>query len=218
MTTTTASVSSVPSPKAPAAASSEAPGRRFTVGKALAWAAMILIMLFTLLPFYWVLRTALSSNAGITAHPTSLLPVDINLRGFARVFGMQSTEEALADGGSGAAINFWLYLRNSVIISTLVTVGQVFFSAMAAYSFSRLRWRGRDTVFAVVMLVCNGIVGSRLRAVLDVGRVIADDAGIAADRVAAGDHHDPGGASGRAARAPQRPRSPGRIQLVVATP
>ena len=151
MTTTTASVSSAKSPKAAAAASSEAPGRRFTVGKALAWAAMILIMLFTLLPFYWVLRTALSSNAGITAHPTSLLPVDINMRGFARVFGMQSTEEALADGGSGAAINFWLYLRNSVIISTLVTVGQVFFSAMAAYSFSRLRWKGRDTVFAVFL-------------------------------------------------------------------
>ena len=151
MTTTTASVSSAKSPQAAAAASSEAPGRRFTVGKALAWAAMILIMLFTLLPFYWVLRTALSSNAGITAHPTSLLPVDINLRGFARVFGMQSTEEALADGGSGAAINFWLYLRNSVIISTLVTVGQVFFSAMAAYSFSRLRWKGRDTVFAVFL-------------------------------------------------------------------
>ena len=151
MTTTTASVSSAKSPKTAAAASAEAPGRRLTVGKALAWAAMILTMLFTLLPFYWVLRTALSSNAGITAHPTSLLPVDINLRGFARVFGMQSTEEALADGGSGAAINFWLYLRNSVIISTLVTVGQVFFSAMAAYSFSRLRWKGRDTVFAVFL-------------------------------------------------------------------
>ena len=90
-------------------------------------------------------------HVGYTAHPTSLLPVDINLRGFARVFGMQSTEEALADGGSGAAINFWLYLRNSVIISTLVTVGQVFFSAMAAYSFSRLRWKGRDTVFAVFL-------------------------------------------------------------------
>ncbi len=151
MTTTTAPVSSTKPSRAAAAASRETLGRRFTVGKALAWAAMILIMLFTLLPFYWVLRTALSSNAGITAHPTSLLPVDINLRGFARVFGMQSTKEALADGGSGAAINFWLYLRNSVIISTLVTVGQVFFSAMAAYSFSRLRWKGRDTVFAVFL-------------------------------------------------------------------
>ena len=127
------------------------PRTRLTTGRILAWAAMVLIMLFTLLPFYWVLRTALSSNAGITADPTSILPVDTNLRGFARVFGAQSTEAALADGGSGAAISFWLYLRNSVVVATLVTAGQVFFSAMAAYSFSRLRWKGRDTVFAVFL-------------------------------------------------------------------
>ncbi|WP_172121120.1 carbohydrate ABC transporter permease [Actinomyces faecalis] len=127
------------------------PRKRPSPGRVLAWTAMVLILLFTLLPFYWVLRTALSSNAGIASDPTSLLPVDTNLRGFARVFGMQSTEEALADGGSGAAISFWLYLRNSVIVATLVTVGQVFFSAMAAYSFSRLRWPGRDTVFGIFL-------------------------------------------------------------------
>ena len=127
------------------------PRTRLTTGRILAWAAMVLIMLFTLLPFYWVLRTALSSNAGITADPTSILPVGTNLRGFARVFGAQSTEAALADGGSGAAISFWLYLRNSVVVATLVTAGQVFFSAMAAYSFSRLRWKGRDTVFGIFL-------------------------------------------------------------------
>ena len=127
------------------------PRTRLTTGRILAWAAMVLIMLFTLLPFYWVLRTALSSNAGITADPTSILPVDTNLRSFARVFGAQSTEAALADGGSGAAISFWLYLRNSVVVATLVTAGQVFFSAMAAYSFSRLRWKGRDTVFGIFL-------------------------------------------------------------------
>lgn len=126
--------------------------RRFpSLGRIAAWTAMILILAFTLLPFYWVLRTALSSNAGIMAEPTNLLPVDANLRGFERVFGMQSTEEALADGGSGAEINFWLYLRNSVIVATLVTAGQVFFSAMAAYSFSRLHWRGRDTIFGIFL-------------------------------------------------------------------
>mgnify|MGYP000974938116 FL=1 len=127
------------------------PRTRPTMGRILAWTAMVLIMIFTLLPFYWVLRTALSSNAGITADPTSILPVDTNLRGFARVFGAQSTEAALADGGSGAAISFWLYLRNSVVVATLVTAGQVFFSAMAAYSFSRLRWKGRDTVFGIFL-------------------------------------------------------------------
>lgn len=144
MTTTTSSTS-VPTTK------TNQPRKRPSLGRVLAWTAMVLILLFTLLPFYWVLRTALSSNAGIASDPTSLLPVDTNLRGFERVFGMQSTEEALADGGSGAAINFWLYLRNSVVVATLVTVGQVFFSAMAAYSFSRLRWPGRDTVFGIFL-------------------------------------------------------------------
>ncbi|WP_103064222.1 carbohydrate ABC transporter permease [Actinomyces qiguomingii] len=122
-----------------------------SVGRVIAWIFMALVMISTILPFYWVLRTALSSNAGITSDPTSILPVDLNLRGFARVFGMQSTEEALADGGSGASMNFWIYLRNSVIVATLVTAGQVFFSAMAAYSFSRLRWRGRDAVFTLFL-------------------------------------------------------------------
>lgn len=124
---------------------------RPSLGRVAAWIVMILIMAFTLLPFYWVLRTALSSNAGISSDPTSLLPVDANLRGFQRVFGLQDTEAAIADGGSGAAISFWLYLRNSVIVATLVTAGQVFFSAMAAYSFSRLRWKGRDAVFGIFL-------------------------------------------------------------------
>ncbi|VEG25499.1 carbohydrate ABC transporter permease [Actinomyces howellii] len=127
------------------------PARRPRIGRVLAWAFMALVIIITVLPFYWVLRTALSSNTGLASDPTSLLPVETNLRGFARVFGMQSTEEAMADGGSGAAINFWLYLRNSVVVATLVTAGQVFFSAMAAYSFSRLRWKGRDAVFSVFL-------------------------------------------------------------------
>ncbi|WP_316669974.1 carbohydrate ABC transporter permease [uncultured Propionibacterium sp.] len=125
--------------------------RRPSVGRILAWAVMILIMIVTVLPFYWVLRTALSSNTGLAGDPTSILPVDVNLRGFERVFGMQPTEEAVADGGSGASMNFWVYLRNSIIVATLVTAGQVFFSSMAAYSFARLRWRGRDFVFGVFL-------------------------------------------------------------------
>ena len=77
---------------------------------------MIAILITTVLPLYGVLRTALSSNAGISSDPASVLPVDVNVRGFERVFGMQTTQEALDDGGSGAAINFWLYLRNSVVV------------------------------------------------------------------------------------------------------
>jgi multiple sugar transport system permease protein len=125
--------------------------RRPSVGRVLAWIAMIAVIVVTLFPFYWILRTALSSNGAINSDPTSLLPVGLSMGGFERVFGLQSTKEALEQGGSGAALDFWRYLGNSVVVSTLVTVGQVFFSAAAAYAFARLRWPGRDKVFAVFL-------------------------------------------------------------------
>lgn len=111
-------------------------------------AAMVLI---TLLPFYWILRTALSTNTALAAHPGDPLPVDLTTGGFERALGLQSTEEAIAQGGSGGGLKFWRYLINSTVVSTLITVFQILFSAMAAYAFARLRWRGRDTVFGLFL-------------------------------------------------------------------
>ncbi|MGW2331527.1 carbohydrate ABC transporter permease [Streptomyces sp. NPDC001700] len=125
--------------------------RRPSPGRVLAWILMGGVMVVTLFPFYWILRTALSTNTALAAHPASLLPADISLGGFARVFGLQSTKDALAQGGSGGSLNFWRYLLNSIFVSTLVTGCQVLFSAMAAYAFARLRWRGRDKVFGLVL-------------------------------------------------------------------
>jgi multiple sugar transport system permease protein len=109
------------------------------------------IVLVTLLPFYWILRTALSTNSGLAAHASDPLPVDPTGTGFARALGLESTKDAIAQGGAGGGLKFWRYLLNSVIVSTLVTVCQIFFSAMAAYAFARLRWRGRDQVFALFL-------------------------------------------------------------------
>ncbi|MGK9222234.1 MULTISPECIES: carbohydrate ABC transporter permease [unclassified Microbacterium] len=120
-------------------------------GLVLGWICLGIAIAVSILPFYWVLRTSLSMNSGLAANSASILPVDVNLGAFARVFGMQSTEEALAQGGSGAAINFWQYLLNSVLFSTLTTAGAVFFSSMAAYAFSRLQWKHRDKVFGIFL-------------------------------------------------------------------
>ncbi|MFZ3599359.1 carbohydrate ABC transporter permease [Streptomyces sp. BH104] len=125
--------------------------RRASPGRIVAWTVMGVITLITLLPFYWILRTAMSTNAGLAAHPADPLPVDFTLGGFARALGLQSTKEAIAQGGSGGGLAFWRYLLNSAIVATLITVCQVFFSAMAAYAFARLKWRGRDTVFGLFL-------------------------------------------------------------------
>lgn len=44
-------------------------------------------------------------------------------------------------------VTFLRYYVNSLAVAIIVTVGQVFTSACAAYAFSRLRWRGRDALF-----------------------------------------------------------------------
>jgi multiple sugar transport system permease protein len=123
----------------------------FSWGRALAWFVVAILLLVTLFPFYWMLRTAFSNGVALGAHSSSLLPADFTLGAFKRVLGFSTVEEAQAQGGSGASVPFWSSLRNSIIISVVITVGQVGFSAMAAYAFSRLQWPGRNLVFAVFL-------------------------------------------------------------------
>jgi len=125
--------------------------RKPSMGRIAAWATLVLFILVTLFPFYWMLRTALSNNKSLFSQSDSWLPVDFTWGAFKRVLGLSSVAEAQSEGGSGAALNFWLYLRNSVIVAVAITVGQVLFSAMAAYSFARLRWRGRNVVFFIFL-------------------------------------------------------------------
>jgi multiple sugar transport system permease protein len=139
-----------------AARATSTPERRrrhvpFSPGRLAAWVVMIGFLILSLFPFYWMLRTALSTTRSLPSAPSSLLPVDFTWGAFERVLGLGSKAQAVAEGGSGASVNFWLYLRNSVLYAGAVTLGQVFFCSMAAYAFARLRWPGRNLVFGVFL-------------------------------------------------------------------
>jgi len=127
------------------------PRRRRPLPRLIAWLALAVFLVITLFPFYWMLRIALSDNGQLAPHAGSLLPVGTGLGAFRRVLGLTTIEQAQAQGGSGASIDFGRVLWNSVLTSTVITVGQTFFSAMAAYAFARLRWRGREAVFFVFL-------------------------------------------------------------------
>jgi multiple sugar transport system permease protein len=126
--------------------------RRSPLTRALGWTSIGLVILATLFPFYWMLRTALSNNRAMFSEPLSLLPVEPTLGPIQRVLGLQSTADALAEGGSVGDINFTQYLVNSIVVCTLITVFQVLLSAMAAYAFAILEWRGREVVFGIFLI------------------------------------------------------------------
>lgn len=126
--------------------------KKIGVGRVLGWVALVAVMAATIFPFWWVLRTGLSNNNALAAGAGSLLPADFTFGGVRRALGVSTVAESQAESGSLAPMNFWTYLRNSVVVCSLITAGQVFFSAMAAYAFARLRWPGREQVFFVFLL------------------------------------------------------------------
>lgn len=114
--------------------------RPFNPRRAAAWALLVLAIAVSVLPFLWCADGVVHQQRP-TATPPQPCPRNSPSALSKRVFGLQSPAEAVAEGGSGAAIDFWVYLRNSVVFSSITTAGAVFFSAMAAYAFARLRWR-----------------------------------------------------------------------------
>jgi len=120
-------------------------------GRVLAWVFLAVVLLVTVFPFFWIVRTALSNNFALATHPSSLLPADFTLGPFKRVLGLATLSEAQAEGGSGASLDALLYLRNSVIYAAGLTAVVVFCSAAGAYAFARLRWRGRNALFSILL-------------------------------------------------------------------
>jgi multiple sugar transport system permease protein len=146
------------------------PARRkpISTGKIVAWIVVGLAIFITVAPFWMVIVTALSSRKDLIASPGTLWPVGFTWINFLRVLGQTSLAAAQAAGGSGQSINFWLYLRNSVIVAVLTVAGQTFFSAMAAYAFARLKFPLREQIFfmylaalmvpAIVTLIPNYVL------------------------------------------------------------
>lgn len=128
-----------------------APRINVSAGRAAAWVYILVVLFVTVFPFYWIIRTALSDNYALLTNPSSLAPAHFTFGAFERVLGLSTKAQAIAQGGSGASVDIPLYLRNSVIYATCVTACVVFCSALAAYAFSRLHWKGRNTVFAIFL-------------------------------------------------------------------
>ena len=124
------------------------PSVRARVGRPLAYVFLFLLLAITILPFVWVMLSAFSTNNALFAGE-----FEFTWLNFKRVLGFASEEEILFASGreNTAELNFLTALRNSVIIATTISIGQVFFSAMAAYAFARLKFKGRDKIFLVYL-------------------------------------------------------------------
>lgn len=137
-------------------------GTRRRGGMAGRWmlsALMMLVGLMFLVPLFWMFATSLKPAAETLSRDVGVLPRFADESGMAP--GKLSGAYAEKLGAQAAAnysaafdnpvTDFRLYIRNTALVSVLSVAGMVLSSAIAAYGFSRIRWRGRDSLFLVVL-------------------------------------------------------------------
>lgn len=107
-----------------------------TIDLTVQYALMIVIVMIMVVPFVWMFSTSLKAQEFILETPPDFIPKPATLESYLK----------LAD-----RIDLPRTLFNSVFVSVVGTVGQVLISAMAAFAFSRIAWRGRDTVFVLYL-------------------------------------------------------------------
>ena len=90
----------------------------------------------TLLPFVWMVASSLKSEKQIFADPLKLLP---------------SAPTLAAYTGIWQELPFGRLFLNSVVFAGGVTVVSVLFDSLAAYALARLRFRGREVAFWLVL-------------------------------------------------------------------
>jgi ABC-type glycerol-3-phosphate transport system permease component len=105
-------------------------------GRAAAYLMLILGAIVFLLPFGWMLSTALKGDQSVLSYPPSFLPDGFHWGNFAAAW---------------RALPFNTFLLNSVVITVLSVVGSVVFSTISAYAFARLRARWRPAMFALLL-------------------------------------------------------------------
>ncbi|MGE0300755.1 MAG: carbohydrate ABC transporter permease, partial [Pseudonocardia sp.] len=102
----------------------------------LAYGSLVAVALLFAAPFYYMLVAASRPMAEMTAWPPPLLPGDDLWTNIQIAVTSQ---------------NIGLALVNSVIVSGAITVATVLFCTLAGYTFAKMRFRGRETLFRLTI-------------------------------------------------------------------
>jgi multiple sugar transport system permease protein len=108
------------------------------------YAVLILLAILFLAPLVWMVATSFKPESQAASGTVSLLPDPPSL-------ALPTAKDNYSAVWNDPSINFPLYLRNTLIVAILSVAGMVLSSAVVAYGFARLHWRGRGAMFALML-------------------------------------------------------------------
>jgi ABC-type glycerol-3-phosphate transport system permease component len=96
-----------------------------------------LASIIMILPFVWLISTALKSPAEVFTEDLSLLPEIFRWSNFAAIMDQAP---------------FWLYMGNTIIVCVGILIIQLLLVIPAAYAFARLEFPGKDVMFLLFVI------------------------------------------------------------------
>src|SRR5919109_2982933 len=100
------------------------------------WGGLCGLGFVTLVPIVWMVLSSFKSRQEVLTNPPTLVPHAWHADNFSAAWEFAP---------------FGRFLINSFVMSGGITVLQVITSALAAYAFARLRFRGRDLIFLLYL-------------------------------------------------------------------
>jgi multiple sugar transport system permease protein len=104
--------------------------------KAFVYSFLLLGAFIMALPFALLVSTSLMTYEQTLVYPPEWLPRPLTLGNYAKAF----SESPL-----------WRYLLNSVFVAFCTVAGQLLTGTMAGFAFARLKFRGRDALFFLIL-------------------------------------------------------------------
>ena len=111
---------------------------RVTGGLIAGYVILAVLALTYIYPFVIAISGSFKTDAEANADPMALIPQTFTYEAYERLF-------------LGTDLPLWA--ANSVFITVVVTVFRVFFDSLAGYALSRLRFKGRNAIFALFIAV-----------------------------------------------------------------
>ena len=102
----------------------------------LIYLALSCMLVFNLVPFFWMATSSLKTDYEVIDYPATILPREISIGAYIRIW----TQE-----------NFLQYFKNSIIVSISTAAFSSLVGAFAAYGFSRFAFRGRSLIMTLFL-------------------------------------------------------------------
>jgi multiple sugar transport system permease protein len=107
----------------------------------LRWVGVVLILMWSLLPIYWAIKTSLQTDADARSRPAHYLPTNPTFQNYA----------TLLSGSGDIPGQIRQSSLNIVIECGAATILTVLLATLAAYAFARMQFRGRNLFFYAVL-------------------------------------------------------------------